>query len=70
MIQIKKLVVLLELETKIIPTKHVYILVPEPFWHLICINFLQLCILCIEFGAMLDKIAVSLMLIQHQNFKN
>ena len=23
------------------PTKHLCILVPKPFWHLICINFLQ-----------------------------
>ena len=24
-----------------IPTKHFCVLVPEPFWHLICINFLS-----------------------------
>ena len=32
-----------------VPTRYFYILVPEPFWHLICINFLQWCISCIKF---------------------
>ena len=44
-----------------IPTKHLFILVPEPLWHLICTNFLQggrkftfgyyFGLICIIFGA-------------------
>ena len=45
------------------PTKHLSILVLEPFWHLICINFLQKCRLSIKFGAFLYKFVFSFVLI-------
>ena len=37
------------------PTKHLCSLVPAPIWHLICINFLQLCKICIKFGSNLES---------------
>ena len=37
------------------PTKHLRILVPTPFWHVICINFLQWCRLLTFFDAILAK---------------
>ena len=48
------------------PTKHLCIIVSEPFWHHICINFLQWCRLCIELSTIWDKFAVNLVLIQYQ----
>ena len=34
------------IKKNISPTKHFCILVPPPFWQLICISILQWCILC------------------------
>ena len=39
-------------------TKHLCILVPAPYLHLICINFLEWCKTCIKFGSILDKFAL------------
>ena len=39
------------------------ILVQAPFWHLICINFLQWCRVCTFFGTTLDKFTSNFVLI-------
>ena len=49
------------------PTKPLCISVPEPYWHLICNNFMQRCRLCIKFSAILDKILINLVLIYNKN---